>query len=63
MDVRQGRSNLADVLAECTELELRLSVLLESSPLPLEPDVKTVEEFVMDTYETTWASRLDVANS
>lgn len=29
MDVRSGRSNLADVLAECTDLEMRLSALLE----------------------------------
>jgi predicted nucleotidyltransferase len=55
MDVRQGRSNLADVLAECTQLELRLSGLLNSSPLPLEPDLKTVECFVMDTYAAAWA--------
>jgi uncharacterized protein len=55
MDVRQGRSNLADVLAECTQLELRLGALLDSSPLPLEPDLKTVECFVMDTYAAAWA--------
>lgn len=55
MDVRQGRSNLADVLAECTQLELRLGELLDSSPLPLEPDLKTVESFVMDTYADAWA--------
>jgi uncharacterized protein len=55
MNVRQGRSNLAEVLAECTELELRLGALLDSSPLPLEPDLKTVESFVMDTYAAAWA--------
>lgn len=55
MDVRQGRSNLADVLAECTQLELRLGELLDSSPLPLEPDLKTVESFVMDAYADAWA--------
>jgi hypothetical protein len=49
IDVRRGRSNLADVLAECTELELRLSTLLESSPLP-EPETNQVESFVMDAY-------------
>jgi predicted nucleotidyltransferase len=54
MDVRQGRSNLADVLAECTQLELRLAALLDSSPLPLEPDSRTVESFVMDTYAGAW---------
>jgi predicted nucleotidyltransferase len=59
MDVRQGRSNLADVLAECTELELRLSALLDSSPLPLEPDLETVECFVMDTYAAAWAKTTD----
>jgi predicted nucleotidyltransferase len=55
MDVRQGRSNLADVLAKCTQLELRLGELLDSSPLPLEPDLKTVESFVMDAYADAWA--------
>jgi predicted nucleotidyltransferase len=56
MDVRRGRSNLAEVLAECTELELRLSALLESSPLPPEPDINQVECFVMDTYAVAWAT-------
>lgn len=59
MDVRKGRSNLADVLAECTQLEMRLTALLDSSPLPLEPDLKTVEDFVMDTYTAAWTSRQD----
>lgn len=48
--VLKGRSNLADVLAECTELELRLSSLLESSPLPPETETDQVESFVMDAY-------------
>jgi uncharacterized protein len=56
MDVREGRSNLADVLEECTQLELRLAALLDSSPLPPEPDSRTAETFVMDTYQTAWAS-------
>jgi uncharacterized protein len=59
MDVRRGRSNLADMLAECRQLELRLSELLDSSPLPPEPDTRTVEKFMMDTYETAWAARQD----
>lgn len=56
MDVRRGRTSLADVLEECTQLELRISALLDSSPLPLEPDLRTVESFVIDTYEAAWAS-------
>jgi predicted nucleotidyltransferase len=56
MDVRKGRSNLAEVLTECTELELRLSALLDSSPLPPEADLKTVEKFVMDTYSSAWTA-------
>jgi len=58
MEVREGRSNLADVLAECNRLELRLSELLESSPLPPEPDTKTVEDFMMDVYATAWAAEI-----
>jgi len=57
MAVRKGQSSLPQVLAECTELELRLSALLESSSLPPEPDEKSVEEFVMNTYEAAWASQ------
>ncbi len=56
MDVRRGRSNLADVLEECKQLEARIGALLDSSPLPLHPDLRTVERFVMDTYEAAWAS-------
>jgi len=57
MDVRCGRSNLADVLAECTELELRPSALLESSPLPPEPEADRVESFVLDAYVAAWAAQ------
>jgi len=56
MDVRRGRSNLNDVLEECRQLESRIGELLDTSPLPLEPDLRTVECFVMDTYESSWAS-------
>jgi uncharacterized protein len=59
MDVRQGRSNLSEVLTECTQLEVRLGELLDSSPLPPEPDIKTVESFVMDAYAAAWASQRD----
>lgn len=59
MDVRRGRIPLVDVLAEGRELESRLSGLLESSPLPIEPDLEAVENFVMDTYTAAWASRND----
>lgn len=57
MDVRRGQSNLADVLTECTQLELRLSELLDSSPLPPEPDLKAVENFMMDTYAAAWTGQ------
>ena len=54
MDVRRGRSNLAGVLQECADLEFRLSQLLDASPLPPDPDLRTVESFVMDAYESAW---------
>jgi hypothetical protein len=61
MDVREGRSNLADVLAECTQLELRLASLLDSPQLPPEPDLKTVESFVMNTYAAAWEKTAHLA--
>lgn len=57
MDVRLGRSNLAEVLTECKELEMRLNVLLSASPLPPEPDRDRVERFVMDAYAIAWAAQ------
>lgn len=63
MDVRTGRSNLAEVLEECTQLELRIGELLQTSPLPLEPDLQTVESFVMDTYEAAWESSKSAPNA
>jgi hypothetical protein len=54
MNVRRGQSTVVEVLDECNQVELRLSDLLHSSPLPVEPDVKTVESFVMDTYADAW---------
>jgi uncharacterized protein len=57
MDIREGRSTLAGVLEECTQLELRLSSLIETSALPVEPNIKGVEEFVMDTYQDCWSRR------
>jgi len=57
MDIRQGRSNLVDILEECTQLEARIAALVGTSPLPLQPDLKTVEDFVMDTYAAAWAAR------
>ena len=56
MDVRRGHSSLPDVLQECTDLELRISALLDSSPLPPDPDLRTVESFVMDAYASAWLS-------
>jgi predicted nucleotidyltransferase len=56
MDIRRGQINLSDVVAEATQLESRLVSLLDTSPLPIEPDLKTVESFVMDTYLTAWIS-------
>jgi hypothetical protein len=56
-DVRRGGSSLAHVLAECTDLELRLSALLQSSPLPPQPDINSVECYVMDTYAAAWAEQ------
>ena len=55
MDVRRGRSSLAEVLQECTELESRLTELCESSPLRSDPDLPAVESFVMDSYASAWS--------
>jgi hypothetical protein len=57
MDVRSGRSDLPEVLTECTELESRLNALLNSSLPPPEPDRDRVERFVMDAYARAWTAQ------
>lgn len=54
MATRVGTRNLPEIMTECTELELKLGRLLETSPLPPQPDLRAVETFVMDTYTEAW---------
>jgi predicted nucleotidyltransferase len=52
--VRSGKVPFNDVLTEIGELEQSLADLLESSPLPPEPDRKAVDRFLVDAYRTAW---------
>lgn len=63
IDVRSGRSSLAEVLTECTELEACLRALQTSSPLPPTPDINRVEQFVLQAYARAWAASEGVTGS
>lgn len=55
--VRRGEVAFNEVLTEIGELERELEDLLETSPLPPEPDRSTVDEFLVRAYREHWDSR------
>jgi hypothetical protein len=55
-DLRQGRHTRDEALDATTELERRLLRLLASSPLPPEPDLDAVDDWLVDAHERAWAA-------
>lgn len=55
-DVREGKVPLNDVLGEAGALERTIKDLLDSSPLDPEPNVKRVEEWMINLYFERWKS-------
>jgi hypothetical protein len=53
-DVREGKVPLNDVLGEVGELEVQLSDLRTTSPLPEHPDEERVESWMLDMYFEAW---------
>lgn len=56
LDVRQGRVDINAVLTQAGELEQELKDLLDTSPLPEEPDREKVEQWMQRTYWHHWAA-------
>ena len=55
--VRRGQVAFNDVLTEIGELERELEDLLETSPLPPQPDYSAVDDFLVRAYREHWDSR------
>jgi predicted nucleotidyltransferase len=55
--VRRGQVAFNGVLTEIGELERELEDLLETSPLPPQPDYGAVNEFLVRAYREFWDSR------
>lgn len=55
--VRKGEMELTEVLTLAGQLERRVEDLLDTSPLPPEPDHGTVNEWLVETYTDYWHSR------
>jgi uncharacterized protein len=53
--VRLGKVSQKECLARAGELEQELSDLATTSPLPEEPDVSRVEDWVIDVYRRRWS--------
>jgi predicted nucleotidyltransferase len=52
--VRRGEVELDDVLTRVGELELELNDLIESGPLPPEPDYNRANQFLVEAYQRYW---------
>jgi len=55
MEVRMGNVPLADVLVELDATVAELEDLVRTSPLPPDPDVAAVDQFLIDAYRAAWA--------
>jgi predicted nucleotidyltransferase len=54
MAIRTGERTFEETVAEIEEVEARLAMALESSPLPDEPDRARVDGFLVSTYRRAW---------
>jgi uncharacterized protein len=54
LDVRRGKVDEQECFTRATALELELTALAETSPLPAEPDEARVEQWMMDAYRRRW---------
>lgn len=54
MDVRTGGQDLATVVAMGQDFERRIKGLLDTSPLPAEPNVDVVESWLLAAYADAW---------
>lgn len=52
MDVRQGRVPLDEVDTQEQQLQQRLRELVDESPLGAEPDIETVDAFLVERWDT-----------
>jgi predicted nucleotidyltransferase len=55
-DVRQGKFDMQHVLTRAGELERELKDLLDTSPLPLEPDITAVDDWMIRMYIRAWSA-------
>jgi uncharacterized protein len=55
-ELRQGRHTRDEALDATAELERRLIRLLGTSPLPPEPDLDAVDEWLVDAHARAWAA-------
>jgi uncharacterized protein len=55
--VRRGEVSFNDVLTDIGKLERELEDLLESSPLPPDPDRGAIDDFLVRAYRRQWDGR------
>lgn len=54
-ELRRGEHTKDEALEIAVNLEFQLSVLMDSSPLPAEPDRAAADAWLIDTYQKMWS--------
>ena len=53
-DLRQGKHSKQEALDAASELERQLGVLIDTSPLPIRPDTRAANEWLVGAYQRGW---------
>lgn len=62
LSVRKGEQSSQDILTRTGELERHLKDLIETSPLPEQPNKEAAEKWVLETYWQAWRSRYETTS-
>lgn len=54
LETKRGEGDMNQVLATVAELEREISDLIDTSPLPDEPDRDAVNRFLVDAHLRSW---------
>jgi uncharacterized protein len=54
-DLRQGRHSRAEALEAATGLEARIVALLDTSPLPTDPDMAAINRWLVSAHRRSWS--------
>jgi hypothetical protein len=58
-DLRQGRRSPTEALEAAADLEARIVALLDTSPLPADPDMAAINRWLVSAHRRAWSTAAD----